>query len=60
MLPHCTEEFDEIQVWPAEAQRWQQQNHKDEEGVALVHSGPVLPRTVGGGGGNIYKKIYNI
>lgn len=32
---------------PAQAQRRQQQDHEDEEGVALVHGSPVLSRPVG-------------
>lgn len=28
---------------PAQPQRGQKQHHEDEEGVALVHRGPVLP-----------------
>lgn len=33
---------------PAQAQRGQQQDHEDEEGVTLVHGGPVLSRPEGG------------
>lgn len=32
---------------PAQAQRWQQQDHEDEEGVTLVHGCPVLSRPEG-------------
>lgn len=32
---------------PAQAQRGQQQDHEDEEGVTLVHGGPVLSRPEG-------------
>lgn len=32
---------------PAQAQRGQQQDHEDEEGVTLVHGGPVLSRPGG-------------
>lgn len=32
---------------PAQAQRWQQQDHEDEKGVTLVHGCPVLSRPVG-------------
>jgi len=34
---------------PAQAQRWQQQDHEDEEGVTLVHGRPVLSRPEGRG-----------
>lgn len=37
---------------PAQSQRGQEQHHEDEEGVALVHGGPVLPRAGGRGAGN--------
>lgn len=36
---------------PAQSQRGQEQHHKDEEGVTLVHGGPVLPRAGAGGAG---------
>lgn len=36
---------------PAQSQRGQEQHHEDEEGVALVHGGPVLPGAEAGGRG---------
>ena len=36
---------------PAESKRGQQQDHEDQEGVTLVHGGPILTGSGGGEGG---------
>ena len=36
---------------PAESKRGQQQDHEDQEGVTLVHGGPILTGSEGGWGG---------
>lgn len=37
-----TSTADQTSVIPAESQRGQQQDHKDQESVAFMHCGPVL------------------